>query len=139
MRRDLEVRSLPRHRPCPRLDEIADLAIRGLRQEDLDGRRVLLHGGRFVDRLADQDVLARGVPSEVDDPVATPVRFTSRTAQTRSSSSLSIAGALALRRRLDRADRVVLVAEREPKTATIASPMIFSMLPPCDSRPHASR
>ena len=99
-----------------RLDEIADLAIRGLGQEDLDGRRVLLHGGRFVDRLADEDVLAGLVPPKgttpgrdarpvhepnVPDPLELVVEQRER--------------ALGLGRRLDGPDRVVLVAEREPE------------------------
>ena len=46
--------------------------------------------------------------------------------------------ALALGGRLDRAQRVVVVRTGSPKTATIASPMIFSIVPPCDSKtaPH---
>ncbi len=41
---------------------------------------------------------------------------------------------LALGGRLDCAEGIVVVSERRPKTATIASPMIFSMVPPCASK-----
>ena len=71
----------------------------------------------------------------VTSPVATPVRTTSRTPQPCSSSSFRTASA--------RCDSAAASRARSgssswrkgsPKTATIASPMIFSMVPPWDSK-----
>ena len=72
---------------------------------------------------------------KMTSPVATPVRTTRRTPQVASSRSFR----LARTRWLSAAASTARSASSSwrtgrPKTATIASPMIFSMVPPCDSK-----
>ena len=96
---------------------------RSLTSRYVDSARRISTAGAFCSMAVDSSIVSpirtcwpAASRPKWTTPVATPVRFTSRTAQTRSSSSFSSCkGAQALRRRLDRPDRVVLVAEWEPE------------------------
>ncbi len=101
-------------------------------------------GGAFcsiaveIDRVAGQDVLALRRLTEHDVPVAIPVRTTSRTPQ-RLLEPIVEGGQ---RRWLSAAASTARSASSScrmgrPNTATIASPMIFSILPPWDSKTRA--
>ena len=76
---------------------------------------------------------AAGSP-ETTSPVFTPVRFASRTPNTRSSSSFSCSSAPCMPAAARTARRASSSCSRgRPKTAMTASPMNFSTTPPCRS------